>query len=204
MAEKLFSRQDMQQKLHRSVCSFENVPVFVEVDHESKHETRVTIHTLGKSLSKEVDYTDSRFSYALPLELGYSVVPTVTAADFLSIFPRRVHHEGLRLENIRFSSGIPASPAYLMSANLYDCIKGIHPSFIECLRDGEQRVAIGKLVPFHRYGALEYVDSELAIIHYRGRLLASVNRHTEVVQLLSDIPATLAHTIFKKIGVVAQ
>lgn len=188
MGERFHSERDAINKLNSSVCMYEGIPHSISVDADISRDIVKGAPLNKLNLVKSIVYTSDEFDYGCP-DLGYMY--SNGHAHYLSRYPVRVAHEGLRISDIGGAIGGLHSRDFY-SVRMYNCIMGKHKSFKECLKVLEEAPNV-QSIPFHRHGALFRMDDNCHTIRFDRSVIA-----TYVLKTGEIVPSNRGNTHFTK------
>lgn len=202
MAEAYFNADDLFRYLDRSICLYEGVPVYVQVNNTARF-PQVALYRLQQPMQrawKIVDHTDSALDDRSP-SLGYMNADGKTY--YLTRVPIRTQAQGIKqaliLGNPHVGTYLDSGHPWFTAPCFEDCILGKHPSLKEAwdLLEGD---ATG--VAIHRHLALVKFNRKTTGLHYKGRLVAHWNPMSLQWDYFHNNDTTHMEKVIRKLGVL--
>jgi hypothetical protein len=168
--EKYFAVEDRNRRLHRTICLLGSEPVHVLCNDPQGNilpaDDEVLICPLPDAIKGryfKIKYTDPSFQ-ARAFPLGY--INHSNGASYIGRVPQQQQRQGLHSDQVENLGGDPLPFNWLLSQEMSDCIKGVHPSFDEaCLHVSKT----GAARAFDRFWAVAPHHRSAHSLQYRGR-----------------------------------
>lgn len=198
MKSEHFTYDDAVKKLAGSIILYKNHPHHVRSNDNAK--TNLFLSPIGKDFINgkvkeiKVHFNDKELDISIPI-LGYCNYGYYTY--YLSRALGRINKQGISRDTIH---SIPAffPDDLLYSESMLNTIKGIYPSFEECLEIIGQAHTHGAAA-FHRYFALT-CQSHISI-DYRGRSIGSLDPKKKSINIFPGEQASFFDRLIKELNI---
>ena len=196
MAFELFSPQDVEDKLHQTICLWDGEPYFIHVRPGSKEVTLLEMDGKARTTFKVVNPADDSFSWS-DIRLGY--YQDKTEAKYVERSARRMFKNGLSPEAItHLDVDYEPGEYWFGGKRMKDCIKGRHMPF----RDALELVSSGavKSAAFHRHFAVKSVRGAI-FLEFRGSDIGVYSKSTKAFTIYEVSGASFRNRLLKQAGV---
>jgi len=186
--------QDTIMRLDGTICMYDKEPYYITVAG-----TKNTVHlhdlSAGNKHIKTVKYTEDTFSYK-PFPLGYLNIED--KAYFMARSPDRRQKQGLCHNLIRFAN-TPPRGTWFATSEMKKCIKGEYPSIDEV----KEAIFTGRSnkLAFHRFCALERINSTNLGLLFRNRLIGKITQHQSRFDVFEGPETSFLYRVLPKYGV---
>jgi hypothetical protein len=199
MARDYETKHDMDLRLDRTICFYNDEPVYVACDRHQY--PTVDIYDLRKgNYSKpiaSIDHRSDLFSDRPP-KLGYCDLGKTGDSAYLKRFPSRIQSQGLTIQSICTVPHVYFSSDTFFSQRMYNCIMGVHAGFDWAIREINRGARAA--VSIHRHMAVERIDSRRLGLMYKARLVGIINSDTSAIDWFNDKDILIIRTMMEKTG----
>jgi hypothetical protein len=172
--EKYFEVVDRNRRLHKTVCLYAGVPVYVQCNDPTGkaglNDDEVFITPLGEMsgynkvyVAERVKYTDDAFE-ARAFPLGY--ISHSGGATYIGRLPTQQQRQGLHADIIVRQGGDLLPSHWFLSKEMSDCITGKHSTFEQALLHVK---SAGISRSFDRFWAIAPHHKSVLSLQFRGR-----------------------------------
>lgn len=172
--EKYFEVVDRNRRLHKTVCMYAGVPVYVQCSEPtgkiSLSDDEVLITPLREMspynkvyVAEKVKYTSDLFE-ARAFPLGY--ISHSGGATYLGRLPTQQQRQGLHTDIVLRQGGDQLPAGWFFSKEMSDCIVGNHHTFTEALFYVK---STGLSKSFDRFWAISPHHKSVFSLQFRGR-----------------------------------
>lgn len=207
--EKYHSMQDRNQRLHQTVCFYNNEPVYVYCGDPWEGGAYLTEEVgiiplakakpskMQKADLKVVKYTEDAFC-AKARPLGF-----VTHDNGVSYVVRehmQQWKQGICAGTISNGGPDRLANGWQFSQGFVDCLKGVYPSFNEAFEVANK----GKACAFDRMLALKPGGMDQLLLYFRGKAVGSIEKRSRTASLTGGKETIFIRELLKDRGVTTK